>query len=329
MVSGRALSDAARIVDHEDRFADLAVPLALIGVRMAKEGVGQPRETEPLTVQAIAFDEVEMPIADVYDDQIRAGAALESSGMRKPGGALAEGGAGGSDKSPGQGPAAHPSPASLANRGKMICALIKPESRRERPVPAYRSIRRTALDRRDGGVWQPAAEIEHAATSLADLVRHKRPGREPDLAWVLDRIARGEPVQDVPPLPVPSTSDAVTVLIDTELAMSPAGRDVDLIVDALIDVVGDSSLEILRFLPGPPTRCGSGPIWTWENIEELRPASAVLLAVTGRAHDDDLLSAVSRIESTCSQTECSLGVVSLGYSWPKSNTGYKVWVIED
>ena len=98
-----------------------------------------------------------------------------------------------------------------------------------------------------------------------------------DVPALVERMARGETIEELPRLPVPSLRRGVQILVDRGEGMQPFARDQRELVHALIRIVGKSLVKSLAFQACPKRKAGSGPVWTWRPYEPPSPGTPVLL----------------------------------------------------
>jgi hypothetical protein len=100
---------------------------------------------------------------------------------------------------------------------------------------------------------------------LAALCRSPAATGDIDIDTLVERIARREPVQTLPPAVAPTTRRGVQVLVDFGDGMRPFIGDQEEVVEELERIAGQDGFEILRFACTPLDEpgAGPGPVWTW------------------------------------------------------------------
>src|SRR5262249_8194887 len=103
---------------------------------------------------------------------------------------------------------------------------------------------------------EPLLSPVHQRAVLAALVAVPRPGREVDVAALVDPIARWPPVDGVPRLPETTARLGVQLIADQGPSMRPYLRDLRLLADALRQVAGTDAVEVLAADGDPATVVG-------------------------------------------------------------------------
>ncbi|MFE2755302.1 hypothetical protein ACFXGA_25195 [Actinosynnema sp. NPDC059335] len=85
-----------------------------------------------------------------------------------------------------------------------------------------------------------------------------------DVAALLDTIARGRPVREIPREPVPTSRYGVQVLVDRGADMEPFRRDQDVLVEDVRKVMGASVTDVRYFAGTPSDGCGADDEEAWE-----------------------------------------------------------------
>lgn len=128
----------------------------------------------------------------------------------------------------------------------------------------------------------PLLDPLQARAVLSGALARRQPDGPIDIEAVLDRIARGDVVAELPRAHVPSIARGVQLLIDRGEGMAPYSVDVGWVRDALQRVVGGYALEVLQFAHSPLRGAGRKSRRTWRPYAELtqpRPG-ATIVAVT-------------------------------------------------
>jgi hypothetical protein len=92
---------------------------------------------------------------------------------------------------------------------------------------------------------EPLLPPAHQRAVLSALVAVARPGREVDVATLVDRVASRQPVRSVPRLPASTTRLGVQLLLDQGPSMGPWLRDLRLLAGALRQVAGADAVQVL------------------------------------------------------------------------------------
>jgi hypothetical protein len=90
---------------------------------------------------------------------------------------------------------------------------------------------------------------------LGAAIATLRPGPRPDLERLIAHVVRGQPLREVPRLPVPSRSRGVQVLLDRNEALTPFFADQMDLAHAFRRVAGTPRCEVFEFLEDPATAC--------------------------------------------------------------------------
>jgi len=98
-----------------------------------------------------------------------------------------------------------------------------------------------------------------------------------DVSQLVERMARGELVKELPRLPLRSLRRGVQILLDRGEGMQPYARDQRELVRALGRIVGSSLVTSAQFIGCPTRKVGSGPVWTWRPYEPPGPGTPLLL----------------------------------------------------
>ena len=131
-------------------------------------------------------------------------------------------------------------------------------------------------------VLVPLLDPLQARAVLSGALARRLPDGPIDIVQVLERIARGEAVADLPRADVPSIARGVQLLIDRGDGMLPYAADVVWIREALLRVVGGYALEVLQFAHSPLRGAGRKSRRTWKPFAELTQPrrGATIVAVT-------------------------------------------------
>jgi hypothetical protein len=105
---------------------------------------------------------------------------------------------------------------------------------------------------------------------LAALAAMPSPGSDPDTAALLERIARGLPLDRVPRQPVWSLRRGAQLLVDCSPALMVLAHDIESFERRLQRIVGDARLQRLYFAGCPSRGVGRGERSSWK---EWRPAA--------------------------------------------------------
>lgn len=98
-----------------------------------------------------------------------------------------------------------------------------------------------------------------------------------DVLRLVESVARGRPVRQIPRHPWRSLCLGVQVLADLGEGMEPFARDQDQIIEEIRRTVGRGAVWLLQFRRCPTRGAGAGPIWTWKGYVPPRPGTPVLL----------------------------------------------------
>jgi hypothetical protein len=128
----------------------------------------------------------------------------------------------------------------------------------------------------------PLLDPTQARAVLSGALARRLPDGPIDIESVLERIARGEVVAELPRTAVPSIARGVQLLIDRGDGMAPYAADVVWIREALQRVVGGYALEVLQFAHAPLRGAGPKSRRTWRPYAELTQPrrGATIVAVT-------------------------------------------------
>lgn len=111
---------------------------------------------------------------------------------------------------------------------------------------------------------------------LTGVLATDGPGGPIDLNRLVERIARGIPITDIPRLPRPSLFRGVYVLVDVNLAMEPFANDQRKLLDSLRELVGQSMAEV-NWYDSFPARCGPGAAGSWKPFAPPHRGTPVLV----------------------------------------------------
>lgn len=98
-----------------------------------------------------------------------------------------------------------------------------------------------------------------------------------DAALLVERFARGDPIDDVPYEIYPTLARGAQILIDTGAAMAPFAYDTAGLARTAEQVLGGAPFDVLRFSDCPLRGAGPGPRRTWRPFEPPMPARPLLL----------------------------------------------------
>lgn len=113
------------------------------------------------------------------------------------------------------------------------------------------------------------------------LARHVA-GGPLDVERVVEQVARGEAIVDLPRQRLPSIARGVQLLLDRGEAMAPYVADQAWLTDAMRKVVGGYALDVLEFADSPLRAAGKGRRRVWKPYTQLMPprSGATVVAVT-------------------------------------------------
>lgn len=116
--------------------------------------------------------------------------------------------------------------------------------------------------------------------SLHDMARVPEQGTELRIDVIVDRIARQEPMRQLPTRMRRGQPDRIHVLVDLRLRSGPFRDDLNYVLKTLERLFGVSRIIELFYLGTPLDGCGSGPVWTWEPYAVLpAPISVVIVGL--------------------------------------------------
>jgi hypothetical protein len=120
--------------------------------------------------------------------------------------------------------------------------------------------------------WTRAILSAACATSLAD--------GPVDLPRLVEAIARCRPVTELPRETLPSLARGIELLIDRGENLMPFVRDLRVLQQELVSVVGRDRTRI-RYFDGCPTLgCGTGPRSSWKRRFEPPPSDTPIVVLT-------------------------------------------------
>lgn len=128
----------------------------------------------------------------------------------------------------------------------------------------------------------PLLDPLQARAVLSSALARQLPDGPIDVERVVERIARGEAISELPRAGVPSIARGVQLLIDRGEGMAPYAADVVWIREALRRVVGGYALEVLQFAHAPLRAAGRKSRRTWRAYADLTQPrrGATIIAVT-------------------------------------------------
>ncbi len=109
----------------------------------------------------------------------------------------------------------------------------------------------------------PLIAPNHARAILATLAARPHEGVAIDVAALLRRIVRGEPLRSLPRRKIWSLRRGVQLLVDCSPAMTPISHDLDAFERRLLGILGKDRLERLYFSGCPARGAGPGDRSTW------------------------------------------------------------------
>lgn len=202
--------------------------------------------------------------------------------------------------------------------GAPVAARLRREDRAE-PAPAWLEAVE-ALSPAGSGSFrvspQPPLPAMQARSSMAALAATWRPGRRLDLATLVRRSARLQPLTACF-LAELRTASFVHMLVDRGEGMEPFANDVEFLAAQFTDVAGHDRVEQRTFV-GTPRRGLDPNVFTGETAEWKRPAARSLvliltdLGVGGPAGSRDRAPAVEwrAVAATVASVEAELRVVT-------------------
>jgi hypothetical protein len=99
----------------------------------------------------------------------------------------------------------------------------------------------------------------------------------PDVERIVQTLARGMCLHELPMLPSPTLTRGVQLLIDRSQAMLPFIRDQIRLREEILRVVGSDRVSTMRFVGCPLRGAGEGPEMSWSQYEPPLPGTPVLL----------------------------------------------------
>jgi hypothetical protein len=177
--------------------------------------------------------------------------------------------------------AASSSPSSARMGSRSTLKLVTRRS--EQPSPPVWLTQVSALESLDEPGVNPPTQplfdrLRQRGLLSSSLATHIEEG-DLDVERIVATVSRGEPLQYLPRLPVPTLRRGVQVLLDVGQGMDPFAEDQRGLVRALDDVLADDRLEVLRF-NGCPTRGVQGESESSYRAWRPPPQGMPLLAVT-------------------------------------------------
>jgi hypothetical protein len=123
--------------------------------------------------------------------------------------------------------------------------------------------------------------LQARAILSSALARHVA-GGPLDVERVVEQVARGEAILDLPRQRPPSIARGVQLLLDRGGAMAPHVADQAWLTDAMRKVVGGYALDVLEFADSPLRAAGKGRRRMWKPYMQLMPprSGATVVAVT-------------------------------------------------
>src|SRR4051812_45530890 len=98
-----------------------------------------------------------------------------------------------------------------------------------------------------------------------------------DVERIVQILARGMCLNELPTLSSPTLTRGVQLLIDRSQAMLPFVRDQIRLREEILRVVGNDRVTTLRFVGCPSRGAGEGPEMSWSQYEPPLPGTPVLL----------------------------------------------------
>lgn len=126
---------------------------------------------------------------------------------------------------------------------------------------------------------QPLFDRVRRRGILSSTLATQVPEGDLDVARIVDTVSSGQPLANLPRLPVPTLRQGVQVLLDIGQGMDPFADDQRSLVKDLDNMLADVRLEVLRFT-GCPSRGVLGPAATRTRAWRLPPPGVPLLVVT-------------------------------------------------
>ena len=102
-----------------------------------------------------------------------------------------------------------------------------------------------------------------ATALLSPAVATRRPGDAPDIPRIIAVLTRGDPMRDLPRLPVAGLDRGVQLLLDLSEAMTPFREDLADLTPALERIVGRERCQVFEFAGDP----GGASAWDPAGVE--------------------------------------------------------------
>ena len=154
------------------------------------------------------------------------------------------------------------------------------------------SAARGSIDRGRRAPAETAFTVRTLVASVHSLAQVWRAGTRPDVAAIVVRIARGEPLSEVPMARHRGHPNRICVLWDSGLKAGPYRADLQYLVRTIRRLFGDSRLAFLAFRGSPARGCGAGPVWTWQLYADHPRSDVTMIVGSGavtRRHDPEAL----------------------------------------
>ena len=129
---------------------------------------------------------------------------------------------------------------------------------------------------------EPLLEPLQARAVLSGaLARHTAEGPL-DIQRIVEHVSRGEAIDELPRMRVPTIARGIQLLVDRGDGMAPYAADISWLRDTLVKVVGSHAVDVLQFAYSPLRGAGKGSRRTWKPYARITPprAGATVVAVT-------------------------------------------------
>jgi hypothetical protein len=163
-----------------------------------------------------------------------------------------------------------------------LTQLESPERRPPTWIDDARPLPRVDASMQVPTAVEPLLDSQQSRGVLSGALSRRLYDGPLDVREVIDRIARGKALIEIPRLPVPSLARGVQLLIDRGEGMAPYAADTAWIRSALAGVVGEYALEVLQFAHNPMRGAGRRSRRTWAPYPQLTPPrrGATIVVIT-------------------------------------------------
>ncbi|MEJ2887318.1 S1 RNA-binding domain-containing protein [Actinomycetospora aeridis] len=138
-------------------------------------------------------------------------------------------------------------------------------------------------------------------SALRSMTRVARAGRLPDVPAVVDAVARGRPMRDVPLLTVAGPPSCVRFLVDANLRAGLLAMDIADLEEEARRAFGVDRLETMSYHGTPQAGCGVGARPTWVPWDQQPFAPSTILVRPGLVAMDEIASMAADVARARSQ----------------------------